>query len=277
MLLKEQDLGFYNKSSNLIDFLESMETVNINTHCAATVPIIEQTVNGDRHYLLQLESLVEYAENNNIDDFETALHNVCEASSIDNRSITLTIQEHHAIENHDLIDLGSKLINEGYDIKMLSLPSTDPVSILGNLCLEAAEATDDYEYWIGNAFVSLNEGLLDKIRHKTIYKVKKNGDRKAYLVTTIHGEKGPKTRILNKADDEQYETSPGNYHTVLDLDTLKKVTNNDYDKMFDFIMRSKNAGAFDTVKREDGTTIKRNELWKEELANGMTKKKLLID
>ena len=148
MLLKEQDLGFYNKSSNLIDLLESMDSVRIDTHCAATIPIVEQTIEGNKHYLIQLESLIEYAENNDVEDFNTALHNVCEASSVDANDITLTIQEYNAIADEELLNFSKFLLNEGYNISLVSISDSDPVSIIGNYCLEQCENDGDYEYWL---------------------------------------------------------------------------------------------------------------------------------
>ena len=148
MLLKENDLVYNNKPSGLIDLLESMETIDINTYCAAAVPIVEQTVDGTKHYLIQLESLVEYAKNNNIDNFETALQSVCEASSVDATNVTLTIQEYNAIENEDLLNLSTSLLNEGYNINLTPISNDDPVSIFGNYCLEQMEADGNYEYWL---------------------------------------------------------------------------------------------------------------------------------
>lgn len=149
MVLHESDLK---PKYNILGLLESMDTVDINTKCAAAVPIIEQTIENEKHYLIQLEDLQEYVNSNTISDFGLALNQICESSYIEPTNLIFTIQEYHAIENPNLEILGDQFIQEGKNVRIVPLPSYDPVSIFGNYCLEQMEKDGNYEYWLGDVF-----------------------------------------------------------------------------------------------------------------------------
>lgn len=161
---------------------------------AIMVPIVENREIGSN--LLKVEDLCKFAEYNGIEDLGYAFNCISEANNLDPENISFTVQDYNLILNEDLQDLCSSMITNNIPLYMIPIPSTDPISILGEMWLQ----TGDVEY------------LLEADEKK----VKLNGPpptpKEPGISSSKHGverdEKGNYiVKIYSKEGNDYYETT----------------------------------------------------------------------
>lgn len=129
-----------------------MESLDVYTeYHPSMVPIMESQ--DKQHLLLNIQDLTQFAEANNyrIDD---AIMVILETHSIDDpNDVVFTLQEEKAIEDPSLLELATAMRNSDYPVSISPISNDDIISKIGSYCLEQAEKTNDYQYWIGSVFL----------------------------------------------------------------------------------------------------------------------------
>ena len=106
--------------------------------------------------IIRIEDLNAYAESNGITDAGYAIDQICEASEISPESIVFSIQEENMILGEDEAETALAFLKEGGNVVLAPLSMFDKVSIEGEIFLEAADLTGDYEHFLCE-FAILNE------------------------------------------------------------------------------------------------------------------------
>lgn len=124
------------KKNNLNMLLDQLPVLESTYWNAKTVSIVE-SFSGN---LLDLKTLDEFATYNgmsNIDAFIT----VCESSDIHPRNVKITIDGWRVIENQQLLEEVTNLIDNGIEVLIKPLSKLDPVSILCDKYMNVLENT----------------------------------------------------------------------------------------------------------------------------------------
>lgn len=134
-----------------------MELVNFDN----TI-VLEHTENEKIHKLVKLESLNKYSK---LDLFDK-LNAICEEYNTSKENLIIATEEYNMILDKDLVSLGKLLMNEGYTVSLIPISENHLISKYGEYCLEKAEETGNYNYWIYNEFAEfLNEESFDAEKH----------------------------------------------------------------------------------------------------------------
>lgn len=137
MLIRQQP---YIQQNTLLDELFdkcSYLTEEEYRYDAIMVPIIENTEIGSN--LLKVEDLYKFAEYNGIEDLGYAFSCISEANNLDPEDISFIVQDYNLILDEDLQDLCSSMINNNIPLYIIPIPSTDPISILGEMWLQTGD------------------------------------------------------------------------------------------------------------------------------------------
>lgn len=154
MIIDQNDLWSNTKTQHIKSLLETFDYAKINYSPRDVVLIENQEMNK---IMLPLENLISYCESNDIYDLGGGLRAICLSSDLEPDQITLTVHEENLIQDDFLLSIASELHEYHIPIYTIPIAESDIISQFGQYCLEQAEASGDYNYWIGFRFCALNE------------------------------------------------------------------------------------------------------------------------
>ena len=141
MVIKSTDMGIYNPTSIIesLDVLRESES----DYSAYMVPVRHNTrLNQD---LIMLESFVDYAVSNNIEDAGYAINQVCEVNNLSESLIGFAVNEATLYEDDAMLETVSMLKENGYNVAVAPISSTSSYYKELNEALILDEACSGYE------------------------------------------------------------------------------------------------------------------------------------
>lgn len=164
MLVKTTDV-MVNESSVLVNRMETL-TESESDYPAVMVPIrYNDRLDQD---LVRLESFVEYATQNAIEDAGQALASVCEASNINPSHIGFYVNETTLYADDEMADTVKMFMESGYTVAVAPIPTA---STAYQELMEALQLDEECSGYEGSpnlrAYcedIDLNEGVVDTVK-----------------------------------------------------------------------------------------------------------------
>ena len=141
MVIKSTDMGIYNPTSIIesLDVLRESES----DYSAYMVPVRHNSrLDQD---LIMLESFVDYATSNNIEDAGFAINQICEANKLSESLIGFAVNEATLYEDDTMLETVHMLKDNGYNVTVAPISSTSSYYKELNEALILDEACSGYE------------------------------------------------------------------------------------------------------------------------------------
>lgn len=160
MLIKQNQL-----LGEATSFLDSLEQLTLDE--ASFTPYQVNVRHNQRlgQDLVQLESFLEYAQSNGIDDAGYALHRVCEANEVPRDSLAFLANEENLLEDDELLDTFVQLYEAGFPVHVAPISDGSPYYLALLEALNLDQAYDSYEE-SPNLIMYVNESIIDDAKDK---------------------------------------------------------------------------------------------------------------
>lgn len=160
MLIKQNQL-----LGEATSFLDSLEQLTLGE--ASFTPYQVNVRHNQRlgQDLVQLESFLEYAQSNGIDDAGYALHRVCEANEVPRDSLAFLANEENLLEDDELLDTFVQLYEAGFPVHVAPISDGSPYYLALLEALNLDQAYDSYEE-SPNLIMYVNESIIDDAKDK---------------------------------------------------------------------------------------------------------------
>ena len=158
MLITESQMNIGRTSSyDTMGLLDRMSylTEAESVYAPAMVPVVENTRLHTN--IIGLENLMSFAESNGIEDLGYALSLVCETSEVEPNSVSFSVNKYSIIEDSDIANMSSQIMDSGVGIYVKPLSSEDPAYIIGEAVLNHGIETGEFELF---EQYCMNEELL---------------------------------------------------------------------------------------------------------------------
>ena len=186
MYIRESSLSLKTNILSQLQYIE--ESANIHR-----IPVIE----SNSRYLINLDDILDFAEQTNSSDNGKILSEVCEVNGIDSNKVSFVIQDWRLIEDTSLQELCKGLMDNGVSLFVKPISENDSVSLMMNEYMKNSPYQDFLtEGWQTNLMKM--QGLTDEEikREREYAKVDWHNDDEAYkqLLKDAAGD----TSLINK-------------------------------------------------------------------------------
>lgn len=160
MIYNSKDLDTRDSFDLLDDFGYLTES---DTYFPASMVNVKYSSRLDQN-MIQLESMVDYALANGIDNASIAMQNICEANHVDESILSICVNEDSIYADEEMADTVRCMKEAGYSVNIMPIPSS---SVYYTKLQEALELDEGYDFESSeNLQYYLNENILEDIRDK---------------------------------------------------------------------------------------------------------------